>query len=168
MARSFGRQAALARVEQLAIIHPHAAGLDISADEMIAAVPPDCDDQPVRAFGTFTVDLYHLADWLVQSGIDTVAMESTGVYWIPSFEVLEARGITVNLVNARHVKAVPGRKSDWNDAQWLQQLHAFGYSAARSVRMRRCVSYARISGIAQTSSSIGRRIFCTCRKHCCR
>ncbi len=126
MARSFGRQAGVARVEQLAIIHPHAAGLDISADEIIAAVPPDCDDQPVRAFGTFTVDLYHLADWLVQCGIDTVAMESTGVYWIPIFEVLEARGITVNLVNARHVKAVPGRKSDWNDAQWLQQLHAFG------------------------------------------
>jgi transposase len=112
--------------EQLTCVHPHAAGLDISATEIVAAVPPACDDQPVRAFGTFTVDLYLLADWLQECGIETVALESTGVYWIPVFDVLEARGITVNVVNAQHVKTVPGRKSDWNDAQWLQQLHTFG------------------------------------------
>jgi transposase len=110
----------------LGIVHPHAAGLDISAHEIVAAVSPASDAQPVRTFGTFTVDLYLLADWLGQCGVDTVAMESTGVYWIPIFELLEARGITVHLVNARHVKTVPGRKSDWNDAQWLQQLHALG------------------------------------------
>ncbi len=92
----------------------------------MVAVPPECDPQPVRAFGTFTVDLYRLADWLVACGIETVALESTGVYWIPIFEVLEARGIQLQVVNARHVKTVPGRKSDWNDAQWLQQLHALG------------------------------------------
>ncbi|MDP9310169.1 MAG: IS110 family transposase [Chloroflexota bacterium] len=110
----------------LAIIHPHAAGLDIGADEIMVAVPPESDAQPVRMFGTFTVDLYRLADWLMQCGVDTVALESTGIYWIPLFEVLEARGIEVQVVNARHVKTVPGRKSDWNDAQWLQQLHALG------------------------------------------
>ncbi len=112
--------------DHLAVIHPHAAGLDIGADEIVAAVPPDHDSRPVRAFGTFTVDLYALADWLVHCGVQTVAMESTGVYWIPIFEVLEARGLTVHLLNARHVKPGPGRKSDWNDAQWLQQLHALG------------------------------------------
>lgn len=114
------------RTDALSVLHPHAAGLDIAAHEIIAAVPPDCDAQPVRAFGTFTVDLYRLADWLVQCGVNTIALESTGVYWIPIFEVLEARGIQVHVVNARHVKMVPGRKSDWNDAQWLQQLHALG------------------------------------------
>ncbi len=110
----------------LGIVHPHAAGLDIGADEIMAAVPPDAAAQPVRSFGTFTIDLYCLADWLVQCGVDTVALESTGIYWIPIFEVLEARGMRVDVVNARHVKTVPGRKSDWNDAQWLQQLHALG------------------------------------------
>ncbi len=114
------------RIEQLVGVHPHAAGLDISADEIVAAVPPECDDQPVRTFGTFTVDLYQLADWLEQCGIETVALESTGVYWIPLFEVLEARGFEVQVVNAQHVKTVPGRKSAWNDAQWLQQLQALG------------------------------------------
>ncbi len=126
MARTIRHTTQGARIEPLGVIHPHAAGLDISASEIVAAVPPQCDDHPVRAFGTFTVDLYHLADWLVECGVDTVAMESTGVYWIPIFELLEARGVTVHLVNARHVKTVPGRKSDWNDAQWLQQLHALG------------------------------------------
>jgi transposase len=89
-------------------------------------VPPDHDHQPVRVFGTFTADLSLLVDWLVQCGVDTVVLESTGVYWIPVFELLEARGIQVQVVNARHVRTVPGRKSDWNDAQWLQQLHALG------------------------------------------
>src|SRR4029453_9825372 len=75
---------------------------------------------------TFTADLHALVAWLLACGIDTVAMESTGVYWIPVYELLEAAGITPYLVNARHVKTVPGRKTDWNDAQWLQKLHALG------------------------------------------
>lgn len=100
------------RTAALAVLHPHAAGLDIAAHEIGAVVPPDCDGQPVRAFGTFTVDLYRLVDWLVQCQINTVALASTGVYWIPIFEVLEARGVQVHVVNARHVKLVPGRKSD--------------------------------------------------------
>ncbi len=126
MPRAPRRPTLATRIEQLSVVHPHAAGLDIGAHEIVAAVPPDHDNQPVRVFGTFTVDLHALADWLVQCEVDTVALESTGVYWIPVFEVLEARGIQVQVVNARHVKTVPGRKSDWNDAQWLQQLHALG------------------------------------------
>ncbi len=113
-------------VVPLACVHPNAAGMDLSADEIVVAVPPDRDVHPVRAFGTFTVALHRLVTWLEPCGIDTVAMESTGVLWIPLFEVLEARGIQAQLVTARYVKAVPGRKSDWNDAQWLQQLHSLG------------------------------------------
>ena len=90
------------------------------------AVPSDRDDQAVREFGSFTRDLHELADWLESCGVDTVAMESTGVYWIPVYELLERRGFEVLLVNARHVKNVAGRKSDVLDCQWLQQLHTFG------------------------------------------
>jgi len=111
---------------QWSTINPHAAGLDVGATFHVVAVAPDRDEQPVRTFGTFSGDLHRLADWLQRVGITTVAMESTGVYWIPAFEILEARGIAVVLVNARHVKHVPGRKSDVNDAQWLQQLHQYG------------------------------------------
>ncbi len=92
-------------VAPLACVHPHAAGMDLSVDEIVVAVPPDRDDHPVRAFGTFTVDLHRLATWLEQCGIETVVMESTGVLWIPLFEVLERRGIHAQLVNARYVKA---------------------------------------------------------------
>ena len=113
-------------IDGLPAIHPNAAGVDIGADEIVVAVPPDRDPQPVRVFGTFTPDLEALVAWLLACRIDTVAMESTGVYWIPLYELLEQHGITPYLVNARHVKTVPGRKSDWNDAQWLQKLHALG------------------------------------------
>ena len=112
--------------DSLALVHAHAAGLDIGSDEIWAAVPADCDPQPVRQFGTFTPDLLALADWLQACGIETVAMESTGVYWIPIFEILEARGLDAQVVNARHLKHVPGRKSDWLDCQWIQRLHSWG------------------------------------------
>jgi transposase len=91
-----------------------------------AAVPRDRDPQPVRSFPTYTADLHRLADWLVACEIKTVAMEATGVYWIPIFEILEGRGLEVILVNAYYVKNVAGRKSDVTDAEWLQQLHSFG------------------------------------------
>jgi transposase len=113
-------------IDGLPAIHPNAAGIDIGADELVVAVPPDRDSEPVRAFRTFTQDLQLLVAWLQACRIDTVALESTGVYWIPIYELLEQHGITPYLVNARHVKTVPGRKSDWNDAQWLQKLHALG------------------------------------------
>jgi transposase len=104
----------------------NAAGIDIGATAHFVAVPPDRDPQPVRQFATFTADLHRLADWLTECGVETVVMESTGVYWIPLFELLEERDFTVLLVNARHVKNVSGRKSDVLDCQWLQQLHTYG------------------------------------------
>jgi transposase len=110
----------------LSITHPNAAGIDIGSASHFCAVPPDRADQPVREFASFTTDLNALADWLQACGVDTVAMESTGVYWIPLFELLESRGFTVLLVNARHVKNVSGRKSDVLDCQWLQQLMSYG------------------------------------------
>ena len=112
--------------QALTITHPNAAGIDIGSASHFVAVPPDRDDEPVREFASFTADLHRLADWLAACGVDTVAMESTGVYWIPLFELLESRGLTVLLVNARHVKNVSGRKSDVLDCQWLQQLMTYG------------------------------------------
>lgn len=110
----------------LPTIHPHAAGLDVGSTFHVVAVPPDRSDEPVRTFRSFTGDLGRLADWLEEVGVTTVAMESTSVYWIPVFEILESRGLEVLLVNARDAKNVPGRKTDVNDAQWLQQLHQYG------------------------------------------
>jgi transposase len=108
------------------VLHPDAAGIDIGATHVFAALPPDRAPEPVRVFETFTEDLYELAAWLKEHRIATVAMESTGVYWIPVFQVLETCGIEVILVNAHHAKNVPGRKSDVSDCQWLQYLHAVG------------------------------------------
>ena len=113
-------------LDNLAIVHPNAAGLDIGSREIWASVPPGRDEETVKRFNTFTPDLQALADWLVACGVDTVAMESTGVYWIPVFELLEARGLKVYLVNSWHLKHVPGRKSDYLDCQWIQKLHALG------------------------------------------
>jgi transposase len=113
-------------IETMPSVNPNAAGLDIGSEEIWACVPEDRDTQPVRPFGTFTPDLYVLADWLTACRIETVAMESTGVYWIPIYEILEARGFKVYLVNARHLKHVPGRKSDVQDCQWIQHLHTCG------------------------------------------
>jgi transposase len=100
--------------------------MDIGASTIVVAVPPDRDAEPGRLFETFTPDLHALVDWLVACHMDTVAMESTGIYWVPIFALLEPHGITPYLVNARQVKTVPGRKTDWNDAQWLQKLHRLG------------------------------------------
>lgn len=113
-------------VASLAVVHPNAAGLDIGAREIWACVPADRVSESVQYFATFTPDLHSLADWLVKHAIDTVAMESTGVYWIPIFEILEARGLKVYLVNAHYLKKVPGRKTDVLDCQWIQKLHSFG------------------------------------------
>src|SRR3989454_1107802 len=110
----------------LPVMRPNAGGIDIGATEIFVAVPADRDTESVRSFPTFTEDLHALADWLQQCRVDTVAMESTGVYWIPLFQILEARNIEVHLVNAQHVHHVPGRKSDVLDCQWLQYLHSVG------------------------------------------
>ena len=104
----------------------NAAGIDVGATQHYVAIPEGRSEVNVRQFRSFTNDLYRLADWLIECGIETVVMEATGVYWIPLFEILEARGLEVRLVNARHVKNVSGRKSDVLDCQWLQQLHTYG------------------------------------------
>ncbi|MGA8744618.1 MAG: transposase, partial [Solirubrobacterales bacterium] len=108
------------------LLEPNAAGVDIGATEIYVAVPSDRDIQPVRCFSTFTDDLNRLVDWLHTCEVDSVAMESTSVFWIPLFQILEDRGFKVCLVNARHVKNVPGRKTDVSDCQWLQYLHSVG------------------------------------------
>jgi transposase len=108
------------------VMHPHAGGIDIGATQVYAALPQDRCAEPVRVFDTFTEDLHALAAWLKAHRITTVAMESTGVYWIPVFQILERAGIEVYLVNAHHAKNVPGRKSDVSDCQWLQYLHSVG------------------------------------------
>jgi transposase len=106
--------------------HPHAAGIDIGARAIYVAVPPGSCEGNVRSFPTFTEDLHALRDWLRDCGVTTVAMESTGVYWIPLFQILDAAGVEVCLVNARHCKNLPGRKTDVQDCQWLQSLHSVG------------------------------------------
>lgn len=107
-------------------INKMAAGIDVGSKSHFVAVPEGCDEVYVREFKSFTADLYELANWLEKCGITTVAMESTGVYWIPVYELLESRGFEVKLVDARHVKNVSGRKTDISDCQWLQQLHTYG------------------------------------------
>lgn len=138
-------------------ININAAGIDIGAQKHYAAVPSgrDPEGRDVRHFETFTADLNALADWLDRCGIDTVAMESTGIYWIPLFEILSAKGFEVRLVNPRSIKHAPGRKSDVVDCQWIQQLHSFGLltsafrpddeiAVLRAYHRQRCmlVSYA--------------------------
>ncbi len=107
-------------------INHNAAGIDLGGAEHWVCVRADKTEKNVRRFGCFTPDLMAMADWLIDCGVTTVAMEATGVYWIPVFQILEARGLEVKLVNAHHVKTVPGRKTDVNDCQWLQQLHTYG------------------------------------------
>lgn len=107
-------------------VHPRAAGIDVGNGSHWVAVPPDGPPPLVRQFDTFTADLHAIADWLLERGVTTVALESTGVYWIALFEVLEDRGLEVCLADTRKLKSVPGRKSDFLDCQWIQQLHTFG------------------------------------------
>ena len=130
MAKQERKAAKKVVVDALDQINRNAAGIDIGAEEVYVAVPPDRDTESVRTFPTFTVDLQRLADWLKACRIETVAMESTGVYWIPVYDILEERGFQVCLVNARHMKNVSGRKTDVLDCQWIQQLHTYGLLSA--------------------------------------
>jgi transposase len=124
------------------VVHSCAAGIDIGSQFHVVAVPPGRDTQPVRTFRSFTGDLREMAAWLSKVGVTTIAMESTSVYWIPAFELLEAEGFDVVLVNARDAKQVPGRKTDINDAQWLQRLHEYGLLRA-SFRPRQQIAALR-------------------------
>ena len=130
------------KAKGIPVITTTAAGIDIGSRFHVVSVPPELCDKPVKTFQAFTSDLHEMADWLVEIGITTVAMESTGVYWVAAFEILEDRGLEVILANARDAKGVPGRKTDVNDAQWLQKLHACGLLKA-SFRPTREVSALR-------------------------
>ena len=145
----------------LEILHPDAAGIDIGGSEHWVAIAPERDEKPVRSFDCFTPDLEEMADWLVAHGVKSVAMQSTGVYWIPVFEILQQRGLEVYLVNARHTKNLPGRKSDIAECQWLLKLHTFGllnnsFQPSDEIRTARTLWRHRGSLVAQASSAIQR------------
>ncbi len=145
----------------LEIVHPRAAGIDIGGSEHWVAINPELDEEPVRCFGCFTADLEQMADWLVERGVRSVAMQSTGVYWIPVFEILQQHGLEVFLVNARHTKNLPGRKSDIMECQWLLKLHTFGlllnsFQPSDEVRTARTLWRHRGELVAQASSAIQR------------
>lgn len=114
------------KLSSLTVQNPNAAGIDVGSKEHWVAVRPDIHEKPIRCFQTFTRDLNELADWLIDCDVTTVAMESTGVYWIPLFQILEARGLEVILVNSHKVKNVSGRKDDDSDSDWIRQLHSYG------------------------------------------
>src|SRR6516162_6870735 len=144
----------------LALIHPNAAGIDVGSKEHLVAVPADRDPQPVRTFQAFTPDLHELAAWLKRCGIETVALESTGIYWISLYEVLEQYGFEIRVVNARHVKNVPGRsKSDVLDCQWIRKLHSFGLlngSFRPEAQVRKLRTYLRLKDnlVVETTQAI--------------
>jgi hypothetical protein len=130
-------------------IQPDAAGIDCGQNSHFVAVPPDRDSQPVREFRTFTGELHRLAEWLAQCGVKTVAMESTGVYWIALYEILEQRDVQVVLVNARDVHNVPGRKSDVQDCEWLRELSQRRAVTSQLPAQRRHRAAARLSAPAR-------------------
>ena len=145
----------------LEVVHPNAAGIDIGGSEHWVAINPERDEQPVRCFECYTADLEQMADWLIERGVRSVAMQSTGVYWIPVLEILQGRGLEVYLVNARHTKNLPGRKSDIAECQWLLKLHTFGllnnsFQPSDQIRMARTLWRHRGGLVAQTSSTIQR------------
>jgi transposase len=165
MGKKSGRQDKSAQVKvdwkALEIMHPDAAGIDVGGSEHWVAISPDRDPEPVRRFGCFTADLLEMVRWLRDRGIRSVAMQSTGVYWMPVLEVLEQHGLEVFLVNARHTKNVPGRKSDVQECQWLMKLHAFGllnnsFQPTEEIRVTRTLWRQRGDLVASASSSIQR------------
>ena len=140
----------------LEVVHPHAAGIDVGNSALYVAVRPDRDPQPVRRFECFTADLHRLANWLHSCEVKTVALQSTGVYWIPLYDTLEERGFEVYLVNARHTKNLPGRKSDVQESPWRLKLHTYGLlnnsfqppSKIRMLRTYRRQRLAHVTGAA--------------------
>ena len=145
----------------LEIVHPDAAGIDVGGSEHWVAISPDRDPEPVRRFGCFTADLREMGQWLVEKGVRSVALQSTGVYWMPVFEVLEQQGLEVYLVNAQHTKNVPGRKSDVQECQWLLKLHAFGllnnsFQPTDEIRIARTLWRQRGNLVAEASTTIQR------------
>jgi transposase len=163
MSRNKQKQSGRTKVDWkvLDILHPDAAGIDVGGSEHWAAISPDRDPEPVRRFGCFTADLQEMARWLVEKGVRSIAMQSTGVYWMPVLEVLEEHGLEVYLVNARHTKNLPGRKSDIQECQWLLKLHTFGllnnsFQPTDEIRIARTLWRHRGNLVAEASSAIQR------------
>jgi transposase len=148
--------------KKLTIIHPSAAGIEIGSRAHVVSVPPDLDDEPTRTFNGFTDDLKLLVQRLFGLGITTVAMKSTGIYWIPLYELLSKAGLEVYHVNVRHVRNVPGRKTHVNDAQWLQQVHSYGLLLANflpdrdTAQLRSCMQLR--GQLTRTRASIQQQI----------
>ena len=145
----------------LEIVHPDAAGIDVGGSEHWVAIHPERDPEPVRRFGCFTADLREMGRWLVEKGVRSVALQSTGVYWMPVFEVLEQHGLEVYLVNAHHTRNVPGRKSDVQECQWLLKLHTFGllnnsFQPSDEIRIARTLWRQRSNLVGEASSTIQR------------
>jgi transposase len=145
----------------LEVMHPNAAGIDVGNSAHYVAVRPDRDPVPVRRFECFTADLHRLADWLQQCGVTTVALQSTGVYWLPLYDILDTRGFDVYLVNARHTKNLPGRKSDVQESQWLLKLHTYGllrnsFYPAAEIRVIRTYWRQRADHVSAASTCIQR------------
>jgi transposase len=143
------------------ILHPDAAGIDVGGNEHWVAISPDRDAEPIRRFGCFTADLREMARWLTEKGVRSVAMQSTGVYWMPVLEVLEQQGLEVYLVNARQTKNLPGRKSDIQECQWLLKMHTFGllnnsFQPTDEIRIARALWRQRGNLVADASSAIQR------------
>ena len=145
----------------LEVMHPQAAGIDVGNSAHYVAVRPERDPEPVRRFECFTADLHRLADWLKSCQVKTVAMQSTGVYWIPLYEILEEHGFEVYLVNARHTKNLPGRKSDVQESQWLLKLHTYGllnnsFQPASEIRVLRTYWRQRGEHVREAATCIQR------------
>jgi transposase len=145
----------------LDVMHRDAAGIDVGGSEHWVAINPDVDAEPVRRFGCFTSDLRPRANWLIEKGVRSVAMQSTGVYWMPVFEILEQHGLEVVLVNARDTKNLPGRKRDIEECQWLLKLHTFGllnqsFQPTDEIRAARTLWRQRGNLVGEASSAIQR------------
>jgi transposase len=145
----------------LTVVHPNAAGIDVGNSEHYVAVPPDRDEQAVRSFPCFTEDLRQLVAWLKRCRITTVALQSTGVYWIPLYDMLEAEGLEVYLVNAQHTKNLPGRKSDVQESQWMMKLHTYGllnssFRPGSEILALRCYWRHRAEHVQAAATSIQR------------
>ena len=145
----------------LEVVHRDAAGIDIGGTEHYVAVPPDRDAKPVRNFGCFTADLQRMSAWLAECGVKTVVMQSTGVYWIPVYDVLEKNGFEVWLVNARETRNLPGRKTDVQESQWLLKLHTYGllrrsFRPTPEIRAMRCCWRERAEYVVQAGVCIQR------------
>ena len=142
--------------KSLEIKNPNAGGIDVGSNDHYVAVAEHKDNNPIRKFGANTKDLEELTNWLVSLGISTVAMESTGIYWIPLYDMLESKGIEVCLVNARHIKNVSGRKTDVADCEWLRKLHTYGLLSASFIPnelTRQLRSYVRLRETIETTKA---------------